>query len=86
MFGRDEDNFYYEEKRGNGLALLFIGVAIGAAVALLYAPKSGDETRGLIADRAGDLKDSARGWGQDLGDRAEDWKSLAKRKFQEYRG
>ena len=83
MFERKDNGFYQEEKATNGVALLLIGVAIGAAVALLYAPKSGEEARGLIGDKASDLRDSASDWGHDLSDRAGDWKGLAKRKFQE---
>lgn len=33
------------------------GAAIGAALALLYAPESGEETRKKISDTAGDLTD-----------------------------
>ncbi len=53
---------------GAGIAL---GALIGAGAALLFAPQSGEETRGLISDRAhqfgdrvGDRIDDARG---DLG-------------------
>ena len=35
---------------GNKLLFLLIGGGIGAALALLFAPKSGDELRGDIAD------------------------------------
>lgn len=34
-----------------------IGGALGAAVALLYAPQSGDETRGKLKEKGGELKD-----------------------------
>lgn len=47
-----------EEKRKLNLGSLFIGIAVGAVigggVALLFAPKSGQETRGLIRDKAVD--------------------------------
>ncbi len=36
---------------------LLIGAAVGAGVALLYAPKSGKETRKLIRRKAEDAKD-----------------------------
>jgi len=35
----------------------FAGVAIGAVIALLYAPKSGKQTRKAIADAGKDLVD-----------------------------
>lgn len=41
-----------EEDRTSKVAWFFAGAAIGAAIALLYAPQSGHETRRLIGDRA----------------------------------
>jgi len=38
---------------------LFVGAAVGAAVAILYAPQSGPETRDFLKQRAGDLKDKS---------------------------
>jgi len=37
----------------------FIGAIVGAATALLLAPQSGEETRGLIRDKSIELKDKA---------------------------
>lgn len=44
-----------EEKGGLGYFLL--GLGIGAAVGILWAPRSGQETRQIIADRAGEGAD-----------------------------
>jgi gas vesicle protein len=52
MNGRDSDF-------GVFLAGFFIGGLIGAAVALLLAPQSGEETRVLIKDKSIELKDVA---------------------------
>lgn len=41
-----------------------IGVGIGAGIALLFAPQSGEELRGRIADFADDSITSARRKGQ----------------------
>ncbi|MBI4484095.1 MAG: YtxH domain-containing protein [Acidobacteria bacterium] len=43
-----------EEKSGTGEKVLFflMGGFFGAAIALLFAPKSGEETRELLAERA----------------------------------
>jgi gas vesicle protein len=38
-----------EDSRGQGLAWLLVGLGVGALVAILYAPKSGRETREDIA-------------------------------------
>jgi len=56
---------------GNFLAGLIIGGLAGAAVALLMAPQSGEETRTLIKDRSIELKDKAVEYGQDARSRAE---------------
>lgn len=37
------------------------GVVLGAVISLLFAPQSGEETRGLIADKTKDLTDSVKG-------------------------
>jgi gas vesicle protein len=47
-----------EEKSGIGYFLL--GLGIGVAAGILWAPKSGEETRQLIADRAGEGADYLR--------------------------
>lgn len=41
------------------LAGLLIGGIIGAGVALLFAPLSGEETRGVIKDKSIELRDRA---------------------------
>jgi gas vesicle protein len=45
----------------NAIVALLTGLAVGAVLGVLFAPSSGEETRGLIADRASglgeDLKD-----------------------------
>jgi gas vesicle protein len=44
---------------GGFLTVFAIGAVAGAAIALLYAPHSGEETRKLIADKGGELKGKA---------------------------
>jgi gas vesicle protein len=44
---------------GFGIGLL-TGAIIGGVLALLYAPKSGKETRQLIKDKATDVVDAAK--------------------------
>jgi gas vesicle protein len=44
---------------GGYLAAFTLGAAIGAGIALLYAPRSGKETREVIAKTAREVKDKA---------------------------
>jgi gas vesicle protein len=44
-------------KNSERVAWLLIGGAVGAGIALLYAPQSGSETRKLIRRKAEDAKD-----------------------------
>jgi gas vesicle protein len=57
----------------NGLSSFLLGLGVGVAVGMLFAPKSGEETRELIKNKAGestdylkqrsaDLKETASGW------------------------
>src|SRR3982751_6120628 len=52
------------------LTYLLIGGGIGAILALLFAPKSGQEVRGGIADATRKGIDRSREAAQQLGDRA----------------
>lgn len=45
----DDDRYVVIEKSSGGLSGFFIGLAIGAGLALLFAPASGAETRQAIA-------------------------------------
>jgi gas vesicle protein len=45
---------------GFGVGLL-AGAVIGGVIALLYAPKTGKETRQLIKDKATDVVDAVKG-------------------------
>jgi gas vesicle protein len=56
---------------GSFFAGFMIGSLVGAAVALLMAPQSGEETRTLIKDKSIEIKDKAVVTGQDALGRAE---------------
>jgi gas vesicle protein len=64
----------YRRESGDGistrLTYLLIGGGIGAILALLFAPKSGHELRGDIADATRKGLDRSREAAQQLGDRA----------------
>lgn len=55
---------------GSTLMVFLLGVAVGATVAILYAPASGTETRAQIADKAGHLKERASDLSHQVAERA----------------
>ncbi len=59
-----------DDSTSNKLTYLIIGGSIGAILALLFAPKSGQELRGDIADATRKGIDRSREAAQQLGDRA----------------
>ncbi|MGH9690912.1 MAG: YtxH domain-containing protein [Candidatus Acidiferrales bacterium] len=62
-----------------GTILTFaLGAGIGAAAALLFAPNTGEELRGNIAEGVSNGVDQARRTGKDLRQRAQNFVGLAK--------
>lgn len=61
-----------------GLGSFLSGLLLGAGVALLLAPRSGEETRALIADRARRIRDAAEDGIDDLQDVVDDGYERAK--------
>jgi len=60
---RDHDEMPYivvEREGGGGLGSFILGALIGAGLALLFAPQSGEETQEEIKTRALKLRDSAK--------------------------
>jgi gas vesicle protein len=67
-----------------GTILTFaVGAGIGAAVALLFAPKSGEELRGDIVDGVNDGVNQVRSTGKDLKRRAQRVVDMAKDQVQD---
>jgi gas vesicle protein len=64
------DDYRRDEGISAKLTYLLIGGGIGAILALLFAPKSGHELRGDIADATRKGIDRSREAAQQLGDRA----------------
>jgi len=50
----------------------FLGLGLGVAVGLLFAPKTGEETRNLIKSKADESKDYLKRRGMELRDNATD--------------
>jgi gas vesicle protein len=55
---------------GFGMGLL-VGAVIGGVVALLYAPKTGTETRQMIKDKATEVVDAVRDAGSEVSRRGQ---------------
>ena len=49
-----------QRKRRRIVRSFLVGLGIGIGLGVLFAPLSGEQTRGNIKDRANDLADSAR--------------------------
>jgi gas vesicle protein len=52
------------------LSYFFLGLGVGVAVGVLFAPKAGTETREFIRDKAGEGVDYVKRRGEDLRDTA----------------
>ncbi len=68
---------------GSFLAGFVIGGLIGAGVALLMAPQSGEETRALIADKSIELRDRAYETAEDVQVRAGELASKTQKAYDE---
>ena len=58
------------EYNGDRVLWFLAGVAAGAAVALLYAPKSGHETRKYLRNKADQSRDTLMDVSKDIRDRS----------------
>ena len=65
-----------DQRTTDRIVFLLLGAAIGAAIAavvtILYAPQSGEETRGLIAEQSRKLSGRARSSGDEFIHRVRD--------------
>ena len=77
-----------QSERGSGdaagyLGWFFLGAVAGAATALLMAPKSGRETREILAERGGELFKKAQDAAEDTQSRAGDLFDKGREYFEE---
>ena len=74
-----EDNM----KRGGGAKFwigMLVGLAVGASVSMLYAPKSGAETRAMIKERARQVGESATNTYNRAKSKIAEWRGKAEEK------
>lgn len=57
---------------GSKVTYFLVGLGVGALVGILFAPKSGEETREYLSKRAEEGKDFAQRKARELRERAED--------------
>jgi gas vesicle protein len=80
----DEDYPYVViEKRSGDFSSFIVGLALGAGLALLMAPKSGAETRRELKERARRMRDVAEDLAQEATNKATDTFEQAKTQVEE---
>jgi gas vesicle protein len=57
----------------NGLSSFLLGLGVGVAIGMLFAPKTGQETREVIKNKAGEGTDYLKQRGAGLKQTASDW-------------
>ena len=60
------------ENVGSKVSFFLVGLGIGALVGILFAPKSGEETREYLSQKADEGRDYAQRKARELRERAED--------------
>jgi gas vesicle protein len=61
-----------ENNVGSKVSFFMVGLGIGALVGILFAPKSGEETREYLSSKAEEGRDFAQKKARELRERAED--------------
>ena len=56
----DDEPYIVIEQKGAGIGSFLLGLAVGAGVALLFAPRTGEETRRDLQRRAREVGDQAQ--------------------------
>lgn len=79
----DDAKYVVIEKGGTDLGTLLVGVLIGAGVALLFAPKSGPETRRAIKRGAQKSVDTVKNVATDMTDQVAETFETAKARVEE---
>jgi len=61
------------DRDGNSFVWFLAGLGIGAVVGVLYAPRSGEETREVLLSKAQEGRERVRQHTQKAREQAEDW-------------
>jgi gas vesicle protein len=61
-----------ENNAGSKVSFFLVGLGIGALVGILFAPKSGEETREYLSQKADEGREYAQRKARELRERAED--------------
>jgi gas vesicle protein len=60
------------DNAGSKISFFLVGIGIGALVGILFAPKSGEETREYLSQKADEGREYAQRKAKELRERAED--------------
>src|SRR5579863_3616794 len=67
------------DNTGSKVSYFLVGLGIGALVGILFAPKSGEETREYLSKKADEGKEYAQRKARELRERAEDLLNAARK-------
>jgi len=67
-----ENDGYNSSNVGSKISFFLVGLGIGALVGILFAPKSGEETREYLSQKADEGREYAQRKARELRERAED--------------
>lgn len=74
------------ENGGSKIGYFLAGMGIGALIALLFAPRSGEETRAYLRDRVEEGVDEAKRRSRELRERAGEYAEKGKEILERQRG
>lgn len=71
------------DRDGNGILWFLAGLGLGALAGVLYAPRSGRETRQAILDAADDGRDYLNARGREAREQVNQWSARGKEALQQ---
>lgn len=79
----DDEPYVVIEKHSGGIGPFLLGIAVGAGIALLFAPQSGEETRRRLSRGARRVRDAAEDAVGEATDRVTDTFEAARQRVEE---